>query len=161
MFLKFAFVFLISSTNGYKSKNNEVYVPSVRFHLCGSYCGPGWCNNQWLNEDKCNTTVLPEYHKLTGYSCADSCCRLHDSCCGQGKKHQKNCNNEIVDCLSKCDPFSTTCTIDYIPILAGEIQLGMDVVKEWCCGSPCENKWKLRDIENWGWGGVENIINWG
>ena len=32
---------------------------------------------------------------------------------------------------------SLTCTIDGIPIPAGEIEIAMNIVEKWCCGSPC------------------------
>lgn len=116
---------------------NKVSSIDEKFHVCGSYCGPNWCNNMWLAENKCNTTIDPEYHKLTGYSCADVCCKKHDKCCGQNKKNQKSCNKEIVDCLSKCNPLSLTCTLDFIPVPASTIEIAMDIVEDWCCGSPC------------------------
>ena len=109
-----------------------------KFHICGSYCGPNWCNNKWLSEDNCDTSVEPEYHKVTGYSCADTCCRNHDKCCGKGNKTElKICNKEIVSCLKNCDPLSLTCTLDYIPVPSGTIELAMDIVEDWCCGRPC------------------------
>ena len=108
-----------------------------RFRVCGSYCGPGWCNNQWLDEDKCDDSILPEFHKLTGYSCEDSCCRIHDNCCGQNKSLQINCNKEIVKCLSKCNPLSLTCTFYDVPVIPISVETAMDIVDDWCCGSPC------------------------
>lgn len=110
---------------------------TYKFRVCGAYCGPGWCNNMWLNENECDTSVNPEYSKLFGFSCADSCCKNHDYCCGNNKTLHHNCNKEIINCLSNCDPFSITCTNNYIPFLAGEIRLGMDIVEDWCCGEPC------------------------
>lgn len=117
--------------------NNILNNSDYRFRVCGSYCGPGWCNNQWLDENKCNTSIAPEYHKLTGYSCADICCKYHDRCCGQQRYLQENCNKEIVNCLSKCNPLSLTCTINDLPIISSEIRLAMDIVENWCCGEPC------------------------
>ena len=142
--IKYILIIFASFTFGYELSNNNrsLTVPSVRFRLCGAYCGPGWCNNIWLDENNCDTSVEPERHKLTGYSCADSCCKLHDKCCGHDKHTQHNCNKEIVDCLSKCDPLSLTCTFDGIPTMAGEIEMGMGVVENWCCGSACpKNKY--------------------
>lgn len=141
-FIKVAFVAFSSSTNINNPINNlSLSIPDLRFHLCGAYCGPGWCNNIWLDESKCDTSVKPEYHTLTGYSCADSCCKHHDKCCGQDKHLQQNCNKEIVDCLSNCDPLSLTCTFDNIPTMAGEIEFGMNIVKKWCCGTHCPKKY--------------------
>ena len=115
----------------------QLSYPFEQFRVCGAYCGPGWCNNKWLSESICDTSVKPEHHILTGDSCADSCCRSHDRCCGQEKGLQQACNNKIVDCLSKCNPFSLTCTYDDISIPAGTIEVAMDIIDEWCCGSEC------------------------
>ena len=123
--LKIILINIITITDQYK------------FRVCGAYCGPGWCNNMWLEENKCNTSVNPEYNKLFGFSCADSCCKIHDHCCGNNKTTYNDCNNEIISCLAKCDPFSITCTNNNIPIFAGEIRLAMDIVENWCCGEPC------------------------
>ena len=141
--LKFVFVFVAVSTNAHKpAKNMSLTYSFEQFRVCGAYCGPGWCNNMWLDENKCDTSVEPEHHILTGDSCADSCCKHHDKCCGQEKSLQKDCNNEIVDCLSKCNPLSLTCTFDGIPTLAGEIEFAMNIIDNWCCGSSCpKNKY--------------------
>ena len=137
-FINLAFVLFTLSTNAHEPTNNVSLVYSFyRFKVCGAYCGPGWCNNMWLDEDKCDTSVEPEHHKLTGDSCADSCCKHHDKCCGQEKILQKICNKEIVNCLSKCDPLSLTCTFDNIPIITGSIELAMNIVEKWCCGTFC------------------------
>ena len=32
--------------------------------------------------------IPPETHSITGPSCADSCCKQHDACCGQDKSAQ-------------------------------------------------------------------------
>lgn len=134
-FIKLALIFLCTSASNLSS--NELSIPYYRFKVCGAYCGPGWCNNEWLDENKCDTSVEPEYHNLTGYACADICCRHHDKCCGQDRHLQHDCNTEIVNCLSKCDPLSLTCTIHELPILPSEIELGMSIVEDWCCGEPC------------------------
>jgi len=108
-----------------------------QFRICGAYCGPGWCNNIWLSENLCDTSVEPEHHIITGISCADSCCRFHDKCCGQEKNLQYNCNKEIVNCLLKCNPMSITCTYGDIPIPAGGIEIAMHIIEDWCCGTKC------------------------
>ena len=90
----------------YNNKNNlSLTYPNMQIRVCGAYCGPGWCNNQWLFQKDCDTSVEPDHNIITGDSCADSCCQLHDRCCGQDINLQKNCNREIVTCLSKCIPF--------------------------------------------------------
>ena len=129
------FLYFMTIPSSLKFSMPEISYPS--FRVCGSYCGPGWCNDKWTDEDVCDESAKPEHHFFTGYSCADLCCQKHDNCCGNPKKDQKDCNPEIVNCLSKCNPMSLTCTIDGIPIPAGEIEVAMNVVDKWCCGSPC------------------------
>ena len=73
----------------------------VNARICGNYCGPNWCNAQVLDEAKCDDSVPVETHSVTGPSCADSCCKMHDKCCGHGER--STCNKAIVDCLGKCD----------------------------------------------------------
>ena len=107
----------------------------IATHICGNYCGPNWCNAQVLDERNCDDSAPVETHSLTGASCADSCCKMHDRCCGHGVR--STCNTEIVNCLSRCDPLSVTCTVDSIPVPAGGIWAAMGFVENWCCGSPC------------------------
>ena len=111
---------------------------SYEFRVCGNYCGPGWCNGIWLNEKYCNESVRPEYNTITGESCADSCCRSHDRCCGQEKSKQIYCNKEIVNCLNTCDKFSLTCTNLGVPVPAEVIEVSMNIVHNWCCGTECK-----------------------
>jgi hypothetical protein len=105
------------------------------FAVCGNYCGPGWCNGEWLAEQDCDDSVEPETWSATGPSCADSCCRQHDRCCGHEDRH--SCNTDIVNCLAACDAASVTCTDDGVPVPAGGIELAMGLVESWCCGSEC------------------------
>jgi hypothetical protein len=105
------------------------YTNSERFKVCGAYCGPGWCNNQWIHETECNDTYITD-------SCTDLCCRDHDICCG----HYMNvtmCNYEIVNCLDNCDMFSSSCKYDNIPVLPSVIADTMSIIINWCCGEPC------------------------
>ena len=130
-------LFTTALTIDIPNNNHSLIYSFERFRVCGAYCGPGWCNNMWLDENKCDTSVEPEHHKLTGISCADLCCKHHDKCCGQKKSLQHNCNHEIVECLSKCNHLSLTCTFDGIPVIASEIELAMDIIDNWCCGTKC------------------------
>ena len=99
------------------------------FRVCGAYCGPGWCNDEWIHETICNDTHVTS-------SCGDMCCRDHDICCG----HESNftlCNSMIVECLSNCEPFDTACKYDGIPVPPFIIADAMNIIVHWCCGSPC------------------------
>ena len=137
IYSSFNLCILLLSISPYTSATPSLYKYDETFRVCGSYCGPGWCNNMWLKEEYCNATIPPEYHVTTGYSCADSCCQKHDICCGKNIKHKIRCNTNLVNCLSKCDHYSLTCTYNHIPIMAGAIELVMDIVQDWCCGYPC------------------------
>jgi len=108
------------------------------FHVCGNYCGPGWCNGQWLGETDCDDSSPVETWSATGQSCADLCCKAHDTCCGHEPPY-RDCNKKIVACLSACNPASLTCTLDDVPVPAGGIEAAMDIVEDWCCGSPCDD----------------------
>jgi hypothetical protein len=110
-------------------------MPSACVHICGNYCGPDWCNGQVLDEAKCDDSAPVETHSLTGPSCGDSCCKMHDTCCGHGER--STCNKAIVDCLAQCDKLSATCTLDGVPVPAGAIEAAMDIVEDWCCGERC------------------------
>ena len=99
------------------------------FKVCGAYCGQGWCNNKWIPEAQCDD----DFPTL---SCPDLCCRSHDICCG----HETNitlCNTLIIDCLSNCNPFASSCKNDGVPVPTFVITDAMKIVKHWCCGSPC------------------------
>lgn len=107
------------------------------FWVCGNYCGPDYCNGEYISESKCDEHVQPESWKHTGPSCADSCCQIHDRCC-RGDTNMTNCNREIVKCLRECNPFSLTCTRDGVPFISGLIEVAMNIVEDWCCGEPCQ-----------------------
>ena len=105
-------------------------------HVCGNYCGPHYCNGKDISEEFCDEHVLPERWKAFGSSCSDTCCRHHDRCC-RGDRNMSTCNADILKCLRACNPFSLTCTRDGIPVAAGIIEFAMNIVENWCCGSPC------------------------
>ena len=118
--------------------NSNKIEAEKKFHACGSYCGPYWCNNMWLSESNCNGSVLPEYDKNSHtYSCPDSCCRNHDMCCGQNINNKTDCNREIVKCLKECGFYDISCKYNNIGIPAFLIAETMFVIENWCCGEPC------------------------
>ena len=135
---------------------------SLSFQVCGNYCGPGWCNGEFLDESECDTSYRVESFTGLGLikSCPDSCCKIHDRCCGGSDR--RNCNREIIECLESCASVSFTCTksnsllktirngkydvtdgpMAFLPIgvQSTPIILGaMNLVKDWCCGSPCSS----------------------
>ena len=115
------FLALVQHSIGYTdSKLNPFGLRSgVTLRVCGNYCGPGWCNGKYLPETECDDSMPVEtWNSTTGPSCADLCCKQHDVCCGHEPPY-KVCNTNIVDCLSKCNHLSGTCTFDGVPVPAG------------------------------------------
>jgi len=103
--------------------------------ICGNFCGPGWCDNDYIDEINCPDSMAPESNSITGTSCGDACCKIHDTCCGHGSR--PTCNKAIVSCLGQCNPASVSCTFFGAPVPAGGIWLAMDFITSWCCGAPC------------------------
>ena len=104
------------------------------FRVCGNYCGPGWCDAKWEAEVDCDDTAA------TDGSCEDSCCKIHDTCCGHTTPTtgKASCNTAIVACLDKCGSSKPWCKDKLgIPISNKLIAEAMDIVEDWCCGAPC------------------------
>ena len=49
----------------------------------------------------------------------------------------KDCNRQIVACLAKCDRLDSSCSRGIIPVPSVAVFAAMDLVQNWCCGSPC------------------------
>ena len=99
---------------------------TLSFKVCGYYCGPGWCSNEWIAETECVSTGVWGIAPESGETCTDGCCRWHDHCCGSGDR--SSCNAGIVQCLDNGD-CNSAC--------AWAVWAAMKVVTEWCCGSSC------------------------
>jgi hypothetical protein len=97
------------------------------FKVCGYYCGPNWCSNEVISEQQCVATGLWGIPPASG-NCADSCCRVHDDCCGEGV-NRPSCNDAIVSCIQ-----SNRC---YFSVCGALVWAAMKVVSDWCCGSAC------------------------
>jgi hypothetical protein len=69
--------------------------------ICGSYCGPGWCEKTCESESVCQFSVPPQAN-----SCTDACCMKHDMCCGYNDS--RDCNKNLVTCLNAC-PWAADC----------------------------------------------------
>ena len=74
-------------------EDEEALQKKADFRVCGNYCGPGWCNNNWIAEKNCDTSG-PVQTTSFGPSCADSCCQTHDSCCGSSDRTR--CNTDVI-----------------------------------------------------------------
>lgn len=97
------------------------------FKVCGYYCGPNWCSNEVISEQQCVATGIWGIAPASG-NCADSCCRVHDDCCGSGV-NRPACNDAIVNCIQ-----SNRC---YFSVCGALVWAAMKVVSDWCCGSAC------------------------
>ena len=81
--------------------------------ICGNFCGPTWCDGaatavrgrQSVKGAACVKSAGDcSESKATDGSCADACCRKHDTCCGSTDR--RPCNTEIVSCLEQCGGMS-------------------------------------------------------
>jgi hypothetical protein len=128
-----AFISQDSSPNDFISPNqtvDQLQAPLLvgSFKVCGSFCGPGWCNNQWLAESQCDYTSAPD-------DCADSCCQTHDACCGHGER--STCNKAIAECILQCGiptSFTEPCSN---PLVAPLMTTFMAAIGGRCCGEVC------------------------
>lgn len=100
---------------------------SYAFKVCGYYCGPGWCSDQYIDEGACVATGTWGIPPESSEQCVDNCCRSHDYCCGSGN-NLPTCNTAIVGCLDNYD-----CS----GLCADAVWAAMKIVSEWCCGSGC------------------------
>lgn len=130
--------------------------------VCGNYCGPSmffergtkwvdWCSKTKINETMCVKTRV--WGGPTDGSCADSCCRIHDKCCGDGANRQ-SCNAALVNCLSATSCYKTIC--------GAVVWAAMKTVSSWCCGRFCSPHLiaRMNEFEaKFGPPGIENIGN--
>ena len=114
------------------------YELMVQFQLCGGYCGPGWCKGEYGWEDNCNARdgEVPES------SCTDRCCMAHDTCCVIDAQHplgsEKECNQQMVDCLEACGRFDLSCVDDLgVPVPGAALLAWASYAANQCCGLPC------------------------
>ena len=116
--------------------------------ICGNFCGPNWCDG--INTPECAevkgaacVSWLGNCHETgsTDQSCADACCKKHDSCCGSSDR--RPCNKDIVSCLGQCGGISgdddlPSCKLGQLPIPIGGIEAGMALAPYDCCGTSCD-----------------------
>ena len=121
---------------------------STSLHICGSFCGPTWCDDKV--EPECADVEGSRCTKSAGDctegqspdgSCADACCNAHDKCCGSSDR--RPCNNAIVNCLKNCggitgDDDLPSCYKGALPIPVIAIETAMELNPYDCCGTPCD-----------------------
>lgn len=120
---------LASMDTAHMTQTQKEYVNNLTlsFRVCGYYCGPGWCSNQWIDESTCVSTGVWGIAPEPAEQCTDGCCRAHDKCCGSGID-RASCNAGIVQCLDNND-----CS----GLCSDAVWAAMKIVSEWCCGSSC------------------------
>ena len=114
--------------------------------ICGAYCGPNWCGSRIANEcssgGKSCTKAPDDCEELspTDGSCADSCCKTHDTCCGSDNRQP--CNNNIIQCLKDCktkENYTKHCYHGIVPVPVDAILVAMELNPMDCCGTTCHD----------------------
>ena len=93
--------------------------------IYGNYCGPNYCGGQKFKGAEgpnCKWGVAPR-------DTLDSCCKVHDRCCGTPSTRSKSCNQEILSCLDK-----VKCTDNKCKLAQSAIKLTFKVAKNSVCG---------------------------
>ena len=88
----------IKKTIGSKVKSVLPKINGLKVY--GNFCGPNYCGGQKFKGaegPKCQWGVPPK-------DSLDSCCKLHDQCCGTPSSRGVRCNQEILSCIKnvKC-----------------------------------------------------------
>lgn len=118
-------------------------VPS--FWVCGNFCGPGWCGDNWWHEGYRNTcernggfNVAPFRGHFLQSGHADTCCRDHDVCCSDPSVSVvSGCNAKMVQCLDQNPawlPIDASCSFR---ALAMRNFMNFIAIRGYCCGSAC------------------------
>jgi len=75
------------------------------FKVYGNYCGPNYCGGQKFKGAEgpnCRWGVPPK-------DALDSCCRVHDQCCGTATSRGVSCNQQILTCLNQVRCANSEC----------------------------------------------------
>jgi septal ring factor EnvC (AmiA/AmiB activator) len=82
--------------------------------IYGNFCGPNYCGGEKFKGAEgpnCRWGVSPK-------DSLDSCCKLHDQCCGNASSRGKHCNKEVLECAKKASCSGTSCTLAKAAITA-------------------------------------------
>lgn len=112
--------------------------------VCGNYCGPTWCDADATPECAAvsGSACTPSNRSCTEQgptdgSCADSCCRAHDACCGSSDR--RPCNKQILACLESClSDEGPSCMHGVMPVPVAVVIAGMELDPYACCGTSCD-----------------------
>jgi hypothetical protein len=98
---------------------------SVSLKICGNYCGPGWCSQNYIDETLCVQRRV--WGGPSDGSPIDACCKLHDYCCGKGS-NRASCNQALVNCATPCTG-----------VCANAVWAYMKFHTSFCCGTTCSS----------------------
>ena len=119
--------------SGPEPAGSHIPLVSDSYHICGNYCGPGWCNGDWIDEADCDTS------EPTDGSCVDECCRQHDQCCGSSDSSW--CNQQLTSCAHECNsgPACRGGTHFFNDAMIIEVLFGSTYCTDQCCGHSCND----------------------
>lgn len=118
-----------ASENQYSDQSPAIMPPRrLTFRVCGNFCGPDWCANEVISEANCVKQKIWQTVPAAPGQAVDSCCRIHDDCCGQGI-NRPTCNNALVACIQANKAYWSFC--------GAAVWAAMKVVGSWCCGTAC------------------------
>ena len=107
------------------------------FKLYGNYCGPNYCGGQKFKGaegPKCRWGVASK-------DSLDSCCKLHDQCCGTPQTRGANCNKEILSCVNNAKCNDAKCKL-----AQATMKLTFSALKNKVCGDVMGSKKKNNNI---------------
>ena len=107
-------------------------VPKINgVKIYGNYCGPNYCGGQKFKGAEgpnCRWGVAPK-------DSLDSCCKLHDQCCGTPSSRGKSCNKEILSCVKNAKCTGASCSL-----AQAAIKLTFTTLKNKVCGDVVGSK---------------------
>lgn len=90
-----------------------------------NYCGPGYCAATNISETLCVSNGIWGRASSTGP--LDSCCQVHDKCCGTPSLRSPSCNAALIRCIG---------SVSNNPIVSWFLaRLAKDT--GFCCSGPC------------------------
>jgi len=108
--------------NTVKSKGLKIY---------GNYCGPNYCGGEKFKGAEgpnCKWGVAAK-------DSLDTCCKLHDQCCGTSNTRGKQCNQDILSCTKKAKCSDAKCEV-----AKTAVELTFNALKDKVCGDVFKTK---------------------
>ena len=111
----------------------------VGIHVCGNYCGVGWCGGHEVQERYAASDPFLCEFDAPPLFCEDACCKEHDRCCSL-EADRTSCNDALLACAAACavdevaEGGRPACAYAAAGIAIADSQ-GL------CCGSDCSGNW--------------------